>query len=88
METIKVTTIRGKRFVNAYKTSNMHSLNDAYAHASWAKQSAERDCREWCRNENGYGFKIIAAGTFSFTAAWMTEDGLRVETKSGSYIVK
>ena len=88
METIKKTTQRGMRFLNAYERSTWSSLSDAYAHASSAKWYAERTCREWCCKENGSGFKIIAAGSFSFTAAWMTEDGLRVETKSGSYIVK
>ena len=88
MQTINANTKRGAALVAAYNRSSKYSLRDCYGRYSNAKAAAENDCRRWCSQENGYGFKIISYNSVRFTAAWRTADGLRVETPCNSFIVK
>lgn len=87
MKTIKNTTKAAARFINSYNNSRRNSLRDCYTKYSTAKACAERDCRRWMDQENGHGFKILSFNTFGFTCGWMTENGLRIETPSASYLV-
>lgn len=87
MKTIKSTTKAAVRFINSYNNSRRDSLRDCYTSYSTAKACAERDCRRWMDQENGHGFRILSFNTFGFTCGWMTENGLRIETPSSSFIV-
>ena len=87
MKTIKSTTARGARFVDAYNRSRYSRLFQVYGSYSTAKACAEQDCRRWCYEENGHDFRIISYNCMQFTAAWKTDAGLRVETAAGSYLV-
>lgn len=88
METIKATTKRGINFVNAYRVSRATELSDVYGRYSYEKARAYKWCREQMAKENGECFRIISAGCFFFTVGWVTDEGLRIETAKGSYIVK
>lgn len=88
METIKATTKRGGRFMNAYKRSRATELSDVYGSWSCDKGQAYKQCREWCDKENGECLRIISAARYFFSVGWMTADGLRVETAKGSYLIK
>lgn len=88
METIKATTKRGLSFINSFKASTATELSDVYSRPSWEKQKAYKWCREQMAKEGGRCFRVISAGCFFFSVAWVTEEGLRVETAKGSYIVK
>ena len=87
MEKINASTKRGAGFVASYRRSNCESLWDCYGRFSSKKAAAENDCRAWCDDENGTGFKIMSYNTYSFTCGWMTADGLRVETPCRSILV-
>lgn len=88
MQTIKATTQRGQAFLNSYYNSNAYTLRECYGSHSYEKERAENDCREMMRKENGEGFRILSYNTFSFTCGWIIEEGLRVETRLGSYLIK
>ena len=87
MERISTSSVRGQRFIYSYNRATARRLRDVYGRYSCAKACAENDCIRWCEAENGHGFKIISANSCFFTAAWLTSDGLRVETARGSYLV-
>lgn len=87
MKTINANTKKGAEFIERYNESNMFRLSNAYGRYSSAKAHAERDCLRQMEAEGGCGYRIIAAGSFTFTAAWKTPAGLRVETGRSSYIV-
>ena len=87
MKTLKNTTKAAARFINSYNNSRRNSLRDCYTKYSTAKACAERECKRKMENENGYNFKILSFNTFGFSCAWTTENGLRIETPSTSYLV-
>lgn len=87
MQTIKATTKRGQSFVNAYNRSYYYSLRDCYNSYSCAKACAENDCISWMRQESGRGFKILSFNAFGFTCGWITDNGLRIETPTNSYLI-
>lgn len=80
---------RGKHYVCLYERSTWRTLFDAYKKPSDRKISADSFCQGLCRKEQGYAYKIIAANSYIFTAAWLTLTGdLRIETPSDSYVIK
>ena len=87
MKKINANTVRGSRFIDSYNRATARRLSDVYGSYSCAKACAENDCLRWCAEEGGHGFKIISYNCNFFTAAWLTADGLRVETPGGSYLV-
>lgn len=87
MKTIKSTTRRGQYYIRMYNASEWFSVNDAYKNPSWRKVQADEHCQCLRALEKGEGYRIIAANTQAFTAAWRTKEGLRVETRSCSYII-
>lgn len=88
MKTIGKNSKLGQRYLWAYEHSTMHSLFDAYKKPSARKIRASINCWLQCAAEKGDNYKITAAGSFTFTAAWQTAQGLRVETAYNSYIIK
>ena len=88
MKIIGKNSKRGRHYLYAYEHSTMYSLFDAYKKPSSRKIQADKDCRSLYGKEQGYIYKIIAANTFTFTAAWRIPQGLRVETAYNSYIIK
>lgn len=88
METINSTTKRGSRWIENYNRSTNKTLFDCYGRFSCAKARAERDCKNRMEREGGEDFRIISFNGFAFTCGWRAPGGLRVETSSGSYLVK
>lgn len=89
MEKISIKSKRAQKWLEAYNVSTLNSIEQAYDRPSSAKIEADRKCRERCRRENGYGYRIISAGKLYFTAAWMiNSENLRVETARISYIIE
>ena len=88
MKTIGKNSKLGRHYLYAYEHSTMYSLFGAYKKPSSRKIKADNFCRGLYGKEQGYNYKIIAASTFAFTAAWQTAQGLRIETAYNSYIVK
>ena len=87
MITIKSTTKRGAGFVASYNRSNRSRLSDCYGKYSTEKARAESNCRAWCNEEGGDGFRIMSFNTFGFSCGWRTAAGLRVETPVNSYLI-
>lgn len=88
MQTINKETKRGKSFIMAFANSSATELRDVYGRWSYEKQKAYDDCRRMCDKENGSQFCIISAGRYTFSVGWLTDEGLRVETAKGSYLIK
>lgn len=89
MITIKATTKKGKNFVNSYNGYNWYAdIYDAYEKPSYNKIRAWNECKKQCEQENGRGIVITGRNTCTFTAAWQTKEGLRVETAQNSYLIK
>ena len=87
MRTIDKNT-KGRYYIDAYNRSKGYNIHEAYRSPSSAKVSAYNHCLNMCQQENGEGFKIISAGCFVFSVAWRVPEGLRVETRANSYIIK
>lgn len=92
MKKISAKSKLGQHFVEAYNKSTWHTLKDAYAKPSAAKQTAFRHCRQICIAENGDRFRIISRGIQTFTVAFEIKDffgatKLRVMTKCCDYII-
>ena len=87
MQTIKPTTKRGQSFIDAYNDSRINSLRSCYCKYSKEKAKAENDCLSWMHQENGHNFKIISYCRNFFTCGWITDNGLRIETPTKSYLI-
>ena len=88
MQTINKETKRGQRFIYAYRSSDKFDLYEVYKRPSEAKRQAYNWCMNQCQNEDGERFRIISSGIFTFSVAWMTKEGLRVETAHNSFLIK
>jgi len=63
-------------------------LCDVYDNPSPAKVIAFMECVERCAKEGGWSFHICSHNSFSYSVAWATVDGMRIETASNSYLVR
>ena len=88
MKIIKATTTRGQAMLNSAKNYEGYSLREVYGNYSSAKENAYCYCRVQCAKENGYNFHICSHNTFSFSVAWETEEGTRIETSNNSYLIQ
>ena len=87
MKTINNNTKKAQAYINAYNSSNIYSLNQAYGRPSTEKTRADYNCRMMMENEGGHGYKIISYNTFQFSAAWIAGDALRIETACNSFVI-
>lgn len=71
-----------------YNWSNIGNVRVAYKNPSQDKIQADNDCFAMCKEEGGYDYRIISYNCQAFTAAWRTDEGLRVKTRYNSYIIK
>ena len=89
MITIKSTSKRGKAFINSYNGHNLYyDIFDAYDRPSCEKVHAWNECQNKYKEEGGRGIVIIGRNAFTFTVAWQTKEGLRVETAQNTYLIK
>lgn len=92
MKKISAKSKLGQHFVDAYKRSTWHTLKDAYAKPSAAKQEAFKHCQQKCEAENGRRLKIISVTIWTFTVAFEMQNSqgateLRVITKCQDYLI-
>ena len=87
MKTIKNTTKQAERYINAYNSSDIYSLNQAYGKPSTEKTRADYSCRMMMESEGGHGYRIIAHSRNFFTVAWIAGNALRIETATNSFII-
>ena len=87
MKRIKKSSKAGSLYLCKYERAEATSVKQFYKQPSSRKVSAEEECLQRMRQENGEGYKILGGNAFSFTAAWMTAEGLRVETATSSYLI-
>ena len=88
MTTIKASTQRGQRFLDAYRRSHNTTLGDCYGSYSTDKARADRDCRDTMLRTGGSGYRILSYNQNVFTCGWITKEGdLRVETHCNTYLV-
>lgn len=87
MKRIKKSSKAGSLYLYKYERAKTTSVKQFYKRPSSAKVMAEEACLCRMRQEHGENYKIIGGNTCSFTAAWRTTKGLRVETRVNSYLV-
>ena len=92
MEKLSANSKRGQHFVEAYEVSTRHTLKDAYAKPSAAKQAAFKRCLQQYNMENGHNLRIISASPCFFTVAFQVENSfgateLRVITREHDYLI-
>lgn len=88
MKTIRKNSKRGQYYMYMYERTKAQSVEEYYKKPSSSKIQADSECRRQCQAENGERYRILSGNCFSFTAAWRTSKGLRVETASNSFIIK
>lgn len=92
MKKLSASSKRGQRYINTYNRSTWHTLKDAYAKPSAAKQAAFKRCLQQYDMENGHNLRIISASPWFFTVGFKvtTASGateLRVITKRYDYLI-
>ena len=87
MKTIKNNTKKAQAYINAYNSSDIYSLNQAYGRPSHEKTRADYNCRMMMQEEGGHGYKIIAHSRNFFTVAWIAGNALRIETANNSFVI-
>ena len=65
-----------------------YSLADVYGRYSSRKEAAFKECKDLCKEENGYNLCIISYNTFSFTVKFTTDAGVYIITKSNIYFIE
>lgn len=88
MTIIKSSTKRGSEMLNKARNNEGFSLWVIYNFCSPAKHRAWQWCLDQCHKENGRNFRIISHNTFSFSVAWETDEGTRIETSKNSYLIR
>ena len=92
MEKLNAKSKLGQRYVEAYNKSTRHTLKEAYAKPSAAKQAAFKRCLQQYDMENGRNLRIISAGPWFFTVAFEVTTALgatelRVITREHDYLI-
>ena len=92
MKKISAKSKLGQHFVGAYRRSTWHTIKDAYAKPSSAKQTAFKRCCKKCEAEDGYQLKVISACCQYFTVAFQVKNSfgateLRVITRYNDYSI-
>ena len=87
MTTIKATTKKGETMLNNARVNQGTELREIYSSYSTAKAQALENCKALCHKENGYNFRIISHNCNTFSVAWETESGTRIETAYNSYLI-
>lgn len=93
MKVISGATKTGQALLKRASHYEGTDLDDVYGRYSSAKASAMRDCKEWCRADDGYNFHIVSHNTSNFSVAWNyvnKETGeimTRIETSCHTYII-
>ena len=75
---------KAKAFLDMWKKSTYQNISQVYNTHSTRKEAAQNYCLTCMSNEGGWSFRILTWNTFHFTCAWMTKQGLRVETAQNS----
>lgn len=85
MKTLNNNTKKAQAYINAYNSSDIYSLNQAYRRPSTEKTRADYNCRMMMQEEGGHGYKIISHTHNFFTVAWIAGNALRIETAYNSF---
>lgn len=88
MRIINGNTKQGQQMLRRAVILEGYDLRDVYANASDAKVDAYNACKARCEREGGWNFHICSHNTFSYSVAWFTVEGMRIETPHNSYLVR
>ena len=87
-------TKKARGLVQEYERSNKYGVHQCYTSYSDAKAVAEAWCLEKMHDMGGYGFKILAFNSQTFTCGWLYVDKetgvimLNVETYRNTYTME
>lgn len=85
---INANTSKGNALLQRANVNCGVYLHEVYGRFSEAKRKAWEWCAEQCAKENGWGFHICGHNSNTFTVAWETAEGVRMETRDNSYLIK
>lgn len=87
MLTLRPNTKKAEQIVHtAMQLDGIH-LYDVYGRFSSKKLLAYYNCRDLCIKEGGDYFHICSHNSMTFSVAWFTDEGVRMETAYNSYFV-
>ena len=87
MLTLNPNTKRAERLINSAMTCEGLFLQDCYGSFSQAKSRAWNNCFKMYLEEKGDHFHICSHNTNTFSVAWFTDTGVRMETAYNSYFI-
>ena len=87
MTIIKSTTKKGQTMLASAANREGVFLWQVYGKASRKKEAAWDWCYELYISEGGTNWRIISHNTFTFSVAWETPEGTRIETSKNSYLI-
>ena len=85
--TLNPNTQRAKNLVYRAMNFDGYKLSDCYGSFSRAKERVWDYCFERFFKEKGEYFHICSHNSFTFSVAWFTDKGVRVETRDNSYFI-
>ena len=65
-----------------------YKLSDVYGKYSSNKENAFRDCKELCKDKNGWGLCIISHNHNYFTVKFTTDEGVYIVTYANIYFIE
>lgn len=87
MKRIKKSSKVGNFYLRLYEEAKATSVKQFYKKPSSAKISIEEFLQQKMRLEHGENYKVISGNLYSFTAAWIVADCLRVITRNTTYLI-
>lgn len=87
MTAIKMSTKRGQNLMATAERYNGFYLDDVYNSYSLAKANAWKSCYDMFKAEKGMNFHICSHNSNVFTVAWVTAQGIRIETARNSFLI-
>ena len=90
MKTLHPNSKEAIRWRKAYDRANKRGwfcLEQVYKTYSREKYIAYKRCQDAMVKEHGANFRIVSYNSMQFTAGWTTFEGIRIETKSNSYLI-
>lgn len=87
MLTLNPNTKKAQRLVNSARYNKGRDLSDVYKSWSYKKENAMKNCREMLVEEDGSDFRIFASNCDTFSVAWNSPKGVRIETAYNSYLI-
>lgn len=85
MKLLNKDTLKAKYWLDAEVEG--YKLSDIYGSYSSNKEKAFKDCKELCKEREGWGLCIISHNCNYFTVKFYTDDGVYIVTYAHTYFI-